>query len=133
MSKAHKMRVAKNTDSPLDQKPKVVVARLSRPQDHGLKTIPDQVAASSVYYRNWEYKGAREDFPNHLTPRFIDRMYPYAVPSPLLVDFAQSPGELSQCEAKAPRVRARGYRYLILKPGMDINAALEQLEQGQVI
>lgn len=133
-----KMRVVKQKvdagDAAEAQTSKPMVVGLARPRpDHGLRPVQEQIAESSVHYCNWQYEGAREDWPLHMAERHVARMYPYAKPSALLVDFADTEEEKFICEEKAKRIRKRGYRYLIVSNGMTVEQALEQLgEPGGV-
>lgn len=90
-------------------------------------TIPEQIAKSKIHFRNWEFPGAKTAFPYHRNMRFVERMYPYALPKPLLVDQPENHHERAECEQKAQVLRRMGYRYLILEPSMTVLEAMDQL------
>lgn len=133
MSKVGKMKVVRRqADSDAEMPSETtraakVEAKLSS-MEHGTRPIPDRVAESGVYYRNWEIPGAREEFPYHIELRFVDRMYPYAKPSALLVDMPQTAFDNLQCLKKGDFCKEMGIRYLILKPEMSYEEAMASLE-----
>ena len=135
MSKVGKMKVVRRqadsdaempSENVREQRMEAKVANL----DHGTKPIPDRVAESSVHYRNWEIPGAKEHFPYHLDLRFVDRMYPYAKPSALLVDMPQTAFDNLQCLKKSDYCKSKGIRYLILKSEMSFEEAMASLEES---
>lgn len=90
-------------------------------------TIPEQVAKSKVHFRNYEFKEGRKEFHYHRDLRFVEKMFPYALPKPLLVDQPQTPQHLEECQRKAVVLKRLGYRYLIFSPSMTIEEALDFL------
>ena len=90
-------------------------------------TVPEQIAKSKVHFRNYEFNDAKKAFPYHRNLRFIEKMYPYALPTPLLVDQPETPQDLAECRTKAEVLKVMGYRYLILTKSMTLLEALESL------
>lgn len=135
-TKSRKLSVIKPKDEAFEQAAEKQTSALvpqSKGSAHGKTPVPDQVAGSSVYYVNWEYPGAREDFPHALGDRFVHRMYPYAKPSKLLVDMADTDEEKKICERKATFIRRRGMRYLVISKGMTLEEAQQQLGEADAL
>lgn len=97
------------------------------------RSVPEQIAGSQVRYHNWEYEGAREDWPTSLEERFIHTMYPFAKPSKLLVDYADTDEQKRICEAKAVKLKRRGFRYLVISRGTTLAEACQQLGEEHVL
>lgn len=93
------------------------------------KSLPEELAQSSVYICRWYFKGGEREFPYQNNLQYVDRYFPYAQGGALLMDFPQDDDELKLCEKKAPIIRKNGYRYLIVEKSMDINAVRERLSK----
>jgi hypothetical protein len=90
-------------------------------------SVAEKVARSSIYTTNWYYPGSQKDFPYHERLKRIDRYFPYAEGGPLLVDEPMDEAELALCERKRPKLKERGFRYVILGLGSTFEDALFQL------
>lgn len=99
-----------------------LIERRSKPN-----SIADRISGDPFHYRNYYYSGGAQAFPNQPRLQYVERMYPFASGSPLLVDEPQLEHEVQECEAKRPVMRAMGHRYLLIKPGMTFEDALEEL------
>lgn len=131
MARTAKMHVVRRRSNSEQEVPVTVESKPAKPDAaFGLNSIPDRVAGSKVHYRNWEVPGAKEAFPFHMGLRFVERMYPYSKPEPLLVDCPMSEYEEKDCDKKAEVFRTFGFRYLILKRNMSFEEALQQLGES---
>jgi hypothetical protein len=97
------------------------------------RSLPDQVAKSSVFFKNWYPPELREKY-NHLDRmKRIDRVYPYAKISDtggtvmLLVDEPRTDYEIEVCAKKLPIMRSLGYKYCYIEGDMSVFDVLEQL------
>jgi hypothetical protein len=99
-----------------------LIERRSKPN-----SIADRISGNPFHYRNYYYSGGKQAFPDRPRLQYVERMYPFAYGSPLLVDEPQLAHEIEECEAKRPVMRAMGHRYLLIKPGMTFEDALQEL------
>lgn len=90
-------------------------------------TTATKIAESEIYMRNYQWQGAREDFPHEPTLRCVDKYYPYAVGGPLLVDEPNHPREIEASKRKAEILKKRGYRFLYLTREMSEQDAYQIL------
>jgi len=88
------------------------------------QTSADKIAKSRLYVRNWQWPGAREDFPHEPGMRAVDKYYPYAAGGPLLVDEPTTARDLDDAKRRAKFVQKRGYRYVYLTRDMDEHDAM---------
>ena len=104
----------------------------SRPVQ-GFKSLPEQLAKSSVYHKNWYVPELRERFKYYDRMRRIDLVFPYArlnegiASVMLLVDLPQKPDDVKTCELKRAMLAELGYRYCYLEPDSSLFDALKQL------
>lgn len=92
------------------------------------KTIPEQVAESKFYYRNWLWDLGAKFFPHSPKFRHVDYYFPDAVGGPLLVDCSQRLNDSAELiKAKVKPIREAGFRYIVLTYGMGIDEAAERL------
>jgi hypothetical protein len=93
-------------------------------------TIPEQIAGNSTAFFNWKWPGAEKDFPAEPWLRTVKHYYPF--PSngekPLLADFPQLKNEFEACSRKAKILKGRGFRYIVVVPGMSMQEAMEALK-----
>lgn len=109
-----------------DPEVRAAEARTEARETRGL-TVPEQIAKSKVHFRNYEFKDAKKEFPYHRNLRFIEKMYPYALPTPLLVDQPETPQDVADCITKATVLKRLGFRYLVLTKSMTYEEAMESL------
>ena len=97
------------------------------------KTLPEQLAKSMVYHRNWYVPELREKFKYLDRMRRIDMVFPYArlnegVESVvLLIDLPATPEDVKTCELKRSMLAELGYRYCYLEDDSSLFDALKQL------
>lgn len=98
------------------------------------KSLPEQVAKSSVYLKNWYVPEIRERFKNFDRMKRIDMVFPYARLSvngdkteQLLVDLPKNENEVEQCVLKAKILKEIGYKYIWLQDDSTLFDALTQL------
>lgn len=92
------------------------------------KSVGDMVAGDSFYYLNWYYPGGREAWPQHNNLRTVLKYYPFAEGGPLLVDEPRFHFEFEACEMKKKVLAELGYRYLVVRPKMTVEEAIEELK-----
>lgn len=68
---------------------------------------------------NFYPDGLKEAFPNRVEMWSVDKMYPYAKPNPLYVDEPHTKEDVEKCMKKVPLMKELGYRYVILKDGVE--------------
>jgi len=97
-------------------------------------SLTDRIANSEEFFRNWYYPGGAEKFPTDAICRKVDRYYPYAEGGPLCIDIFDDPTDVDrrkeEIDKKTPVLKEAGLRYLLLKPHMDFNLAMQELEQA---
>lgn len=100
----------------------------TRPPKDRFRSKGERVAQSDIFTKNWYYPGSAIAFPHDLNLRKVDQYFPYAKGGPLLIDFPENEAEVMMCRKKEPILLAKGFRYLIWRPGMNEAAALTELE-----
>ncbi len=101
-------------------------AKVQRNQDY--KSVPEQIAESKFYYKNWLWDLKKEYFPYIPKLRHVDYYFPDAVGGPLLVDCAQKTVNSTELiEKKTPAMKKAGFRYIVLDYGMGIDEAAARL------
>jgi hypothetical protein len=96
------------------------------------KTLPEQLAKSMVYHKNWYVPELREQFKYLDRMRRIDMVFPYARLNEsgcvmLLVDLPATPEDVKACELKRTMLGELGYRYCYLEDDSTLFDALNQL------
>lgn len=117
-----KMKSNKKTESILEKKPDVVRTQIMRKD---LTSIPDQLAQDKFYYLNYHLN----DLKPHLEKGLIycDRYYPYAEGGPLFMDIISSDLDSRKLEQKKEVMKTLGFRYVVIKKGMNLIEALESM------
>lgn len=98
------------------------------------KTLPEQVAKSTVYFKNFYPSELRERFKYADRMKRIDLVFPYAkltedaAPCVLLVDTPETEQEFDVCLQKAKILREAGYKYAIVEKDSNLFDILQQLE-----
>lgn len=82
-----------------------------------LHTRAERLAGDRICQMNWRWPEAAEDFIDEPWLRCVRKYFRDAEGGPLLIDEPTTPEELVRCERKAVKLRARGYRYAILRFG----------------
>lgn len=95
-------------------------------------TIPEQVAKSTVFVRNWYLDEARKLYPYQDRMKRIDKYFPYAQGGPIMVDETRDEEEAKMLYLeKAPMMKTWGHRYIVIELGTetptDLYMALDQL------
>lgn len=103
---------------------KAAIERRSKPG-----ALADRLAGDTLHYRNYYYPGGMKAFPHEPKMQSVDKLYPLAKGSPLLVDEPVFPEEIANCERKKPVMRAMGHRYICILPEMSFEEAMEELER----
>lgn len=99
----------------------------------GFKTLPEQLAKSTVYHKNWYVPELRDRFKYFDRMRRVDLVFPYARLTEgtecvmLLIDTPETPDEVKACELKRAMLSDLGYRYCYLEPDSTLFDALNQL------
>lgn len=97
------------------------------------KTLPEQLAKSKVFHKNWYVPELRERFKYFDRMRRIDMVFPYARLNEglesvmLLVDLPNTPEDVKTCELKRSMLAEMGYRYCYLENDSSLFDALKQL------
>ena len=97
------------------------------------KTVAEQVAKSTVYFKNFYVPELREKFKFHDRMKRIDKVFPYAkldeksAPIRLFVDEPITDSDRDICYQKRSHMKALGLFYLIIEKDTKIVDALEQL------
>lgn len=97
------------------------------------KSLPDQIAKSSIFFKNWYCPELREKYNFLDRMKRIDRVYPYAkltengAPQMLLVDEPDTDYDVEICNKKLPIMKKLGYRYCYVEKDSTVFDALEQL------
>jgi hypothetical protein len=89
-------------------------------------SLAERIAESSIFFRSWYYPGGIEAFPYRADLMVVDMYFPNAKGGPLCIDIPQDEESLRACEIKAHVVKKKN-RYLVIKPEMTFNEALEAL------
>ena len=85
--------------------------------------IAEEFAEHKVFYRNYKYDVNHKIFPGELDydRRLVDKCYPYAKGGMLLVDEPRNRKKLQEAEeVKRPKLRAAGFRYVIVKDYVEV-------------
>lgn len=96
-----------------------VTKQVNDAPEQQFRSISEKVAQSNVCVLNWVFPGAREEFPLEPRMRSVKKYFPYAKGGPLLIDEPQRADEIAQCERRAKILAKLGFRYLIIKAGMN--------------
>lgn len=98
------------------------------------KTLPEQIAKSKVFVKNWYIPEFREKYAQHDRMKRCDFMFPYARlkaasdhKQPLLIDIPKNEYELEVCLLKAKQMKKLGYKYCYLEEDSSLFDALSQL------
>ena len=95
--------------------------------------LPDQVAKSTIFFKNWYCPELREKYSFLDRMKRIDRVYPYAKltengwPTMLLVDGPQTDYDIEICAKKLPIMKGLGYKYCYVEKDSTIYDLLDQL------
>lgn len=84
--------------------------------------IPDSLARSDFYMRNWPIPKGKEMFPVEWKMQFVELYYPEArlangTKSPLFIDMPNTVHDVALCERKLKMMREKGMRYTYIKVG----------------
>jgi hypothetical protein len=97
------------------------------------KTLPDQIAKSSIYFKNWYCPELREKYNFLDRMKRIDRVYPYAklsengAPTMLLVDEPATDYDIEICSKKLTVMQKLGYKYCYVEKDSTVYDLLSQL------
>lgn len=95
------------------------------------KTLPEKVAQSSIFYKNWYVPELREKFKYFDRMKRIDMVFPYArprgKPEMLLVDLPANETETEQCAMKAKMLNTLGYLYCWIEKDSSLSDVLMQI------
>lgn len=114
-------------------KDRIQAAEVSKPVQR-FESLPEQIAKSSIFHRNWYVPELRERFKFVDRMKRIDKVFPYARLKEgqesvmLCVDEPKTPVDLEICSKKAALMRELGYTYVFLEKDSTLFDALEQLE-----
>ena len=116
------MKANKKAETVLEKKTDVVRSQIMRKD---LSSIPDQLAQDKFYYINYQLN----DLKTHLEKDLVicDRYYPYAEGGPLFMDIVNSDMDKRTFEPKKEIMKTLGFRYVVIKKGMNLIEALESM------
>lgn len=91
------------------------------------KDISEKIAESRVLFRSWKNDGLKAAFPHERRLWTTEKYYPDAKGGPLYIDEPQGTQEVAECERKREVMKKLGHRYLVIRVGTDLFAAMQQL------
>lgn len=106
------------------QEPKFRSAR-----KNGYYSLSDELAESTVYFRNHRLKEADILYPDftQLNYRFVTKYYPYAKGGPLFVDEVRGEYQTKIAYEKQKTLKKLGYRHIVIQENSTFYDCLEQL------
>lgn len=96
------------------------------------KTLAEQAAKSSIYFKNYYVAELREKYKHFDRMKRIDKAFPYAKLSDhstalLLIDEPKNETELELCFKKAEIMKQLGYKYAIIEQDSNLFDVLSQV------
>jgi len=138
MKQTQNKKVYSKTLPPVDLRPpeeitSKVANRDAQTKVTEFKTLPEQVAKSTLCYKNWYVEELRDRYKHFDRMKRIDLVFPYAKlgenakPCMILIDQPKNETELEMCLRKAKVLKGLGYRYAIVEADSSLFDVLEQL------
>lgn len=93
--------------------------------------VAEEFAEHKIFYRNYKFDINHKMFPGELDydRRLVDKCYPYAKGGMLLVDEPRNKKKLQEAEeVKRPKLRAAGFRYVIVKDYVEVGDNERKME-----
>lgn len=80
-------------------------------------TLAEQLAESTLFFRNYKYKGADKEYPDdlHALQRFVTKCFPHAKNGMLLVDEPKNEREAKLCFEKQIVLKKLGFRHVVIQ------------------
>lgn len=110
-------------------------ARYERPRPvQSFKTLPEQVAKSTICFKNFYVPELRERFRYADRMKRIDLVFPYArlgdsqETVTILVDTPETEQDVEICHQKRKYMRDLGYKYCVIEKDSTLFEVLQQLE-----
>lgn len=106
--------------------------RVNRVQE--FRTLPEQVAKSTVCFKNFYPAELRETYRYFDRMKRIDLCFPYArladdeQTTMLLVDTPETEQDVEVCYQKKPILDAAGYKYAVIEKDSNLYDVLQQLK-----
>lgn len=93
------------------------------------RSLAEKIACDDVCSKNYYFAGGKTEFPNLEYMWRVDLYFPYAVNGPLYVDQLTRVDQRKEemLLEKKKFLNKKGYRYLLIKPGMTETDAIEEL------
>lgn len=97
------------------------------------KTLPEQVAKSTVFFKNFYPAELREKYKFADRMKRIDLVFPYAkltedaAPCVLLVDTPETDQDVEICYQKQRILKELGYKYCVIEKDANLFEVLQQL------
>ena len=116
-----------------DQVREQVIHERARPVQQ-FKTLPEQVAKSTVFFKNFYPVELKEKYKFMDRMKRIDLVFPYAKltdesdPVVLLVDTPETETDVEICHEKRDILKRHGYKYCVIEKDSNLFEVLQQLE-----
>lgn len=97
------------------------------------KTLPEKVAKSTIFHKNFYPAELRETYKYHDRMKRIDLVFPYArltesdETTLLLIDCPETEQDSEICWMKKPILDAAGYRYAVVEKDSNLYDVLKQV------
>lgn len=87
-----------------------------------LTLVPDLIAGSAIFHRNFPIPKGKELFPIEWKMQYVDLFYPEAKGengerAPVYIDLPTTTHDVALCERKMATLKSRGMRYTYIKAG----------------
>lgn len=92
-------------------------------------TLSDQIAESTLFFRNYKYRGADQLFPKDIEFdwRVVTKAYPNAKGGLLLVDEPRNEYEMLIAYEKQKTLKKQGFRHIVIEGDATLEDLLQQL------
>jgi len=130
--KIYAKTIAHKVTEPASSKLELVRQHDKLKQTTEFKTIAEQAARSSIFYKNFYVEELREKYKNFDRFKRIDKAFPYAKlktneAALVLFDEPKTEMDLEICLRKAGVLKEMGYNYAIIEQDSTLFDVLEQL------
>lgn len=112
----------------------MVEAPVKPPRAHSASTVSEEIAQSSLFYKNYPVAELRSVTTYAARLWHVDQYFPHAKGKPLYVDFVRQLADkvmyqnlLNDYKSRSEVMKKSGLRYLFLTHDMDVTDAIEQL------
>ena len=90
--------------------------------------LPQKLAHSHFYIRNYGVQALKEAFPASAAAGTVSAYFPFAEGGPLYVDEPRHPYNIEECRKKTVVMRKAGLKYVYLEKDDTLETALQKLE-----